>query len=92
MRMPATIAIPPIRGTGELCTRGRSLGTSSAPMRGANHAAAGVSTSTIAAASTNPHIAAPLPSRASRDSDRDIPRTLYSRAKGGNPPASIARR
>ena len=45
-----TIARPPMRGTGPLCTRGRSPPVSIPPILGASHAVSGVSTSTMTAA------------------------------------------
>ena len=54
-RIATTIATPPIRGTGSVCTRGRSPPWSTPPIRGAMVATSGVSRRTSAAAVRNPH-------------------------------------
>ena len=68
------MAMPPILGIGRVCTRGRSVGTSTAPMRAASRTVSGVSAKTMLAASKNPHTARPSPTRVSSDSVNDMGR------------------
>ena len=64
-----------MRGTGCACTRGRSVGSSSAPMRCASRTTSGVSSSTIAAADrTKPQTTVPSRISASRESGKDMRR------------------
>ena len=69
-RIPTTIASPPIRGSGRSCTRGRSLwpGSSTAPMRGASHAVAGVRMKRRTTAARNPQTTASSLKSASSES------------------------
>ncbi len=71
-RIPTTIASPPMRGTGILCTRGRSVLSSTPPMRGASTETIGVSTRTMAAATRNPHSAEDSSTSARRESGKDM--------------------
>ena len=61
-----------MRGTGRECTRGRSVGSSSAPTRCANRSTTGVSSKTIATADRKPQTTVPSRMSASRESGKDM--------------------
>ncbi len=69
-----TIATPPIRGTGRLCTRGRSARSSIPPTNGAMRPTSGVSATTMTAATAKPMAAGLSTTRARTDSWKDIRR------------------
>ena len=71
-RIPTTIASPPIRGTGLLWTRGRSVLSSIPPMRGASAETIGVSTRTMPTATRNPQSAEESSTSARRESGKDM--------------------
>ena len=78
-----TIARPPIRGIGCLCTRGRSaVGWSIAPTRRARTMVSGVAASVITAASPRPQSAVPSEARRRSVSQKDM-RPIMARCGGG---------
>src|SRR3954447_13715481 len=88
IRIPATIASPPMRGIAPLCTRGRSALSSRPPISGASRPTSGVRTSTSPAATAKPARAWLSPASVLSDSPKDM-WTWYS-AGGGRQVALLA--